>query len=369
MDDNNDDNQVSNASLINTLLSFTKNHIRFFLFITALLLLGIVSFSYIKSYYLSYISSRSEADVTSLVLKRTAENDALATKGIFLPQDQKAAIIGTETIYNKDLNYIAYKLLVNDFESRKTAADFRKIVLPLAIEQSVLLQSSYSKSVPADTMAQIFDKYDKNYQLRIKTVNSLQRQLTNNQTTINGASISVWYHNMSQPPIVTQEGNTPEYAQELAWKVIASLRAEIKRLNDAGKTLKEAFNEVGTGIQADVNNARSNFYKNIISDLVRLDPTSYKGNGYFEFSDKKKGQIIFSKPVIDQVLWSLPANKISGIIQVPKFKAPSNTSNEEFFTILGVFDKTNSDKGSYKDLLNNESKNFTIKDCSIDNCN
>lgn len=272
--------------------------------------------------------------VTPAVRKFINPTEATTTNGRLLPQDQPVAKIGSETIFNRDLNYILATQFPQDYANSDPAV-LRNLALPIAIDQSVLLQENRKKGL-AKLSPELFNNPAKNYHERDKLVQKLTGQQKAKDEKISGGLISVWYHNVKMPSIPLSD------AQNLAYKTITTVYNNLK----SQPVNKAAFVQAAETIK---NN----------SALAQIDP-SYKGNAYFEFSDKTRNEPISVRPAIDQEIWKLKPGELSKIVPIPAARVQFGQQDEEFFVIVTVYSRTNTGQGNFADWLTSVKKGYPV---------
>lgn len=266
------------------------------------------------------------------VISNVSLDEALTTKGRF-PQDLKIATVGEETIYGRDLNYISFTKYYPDFLSNKISLETLKDkILPIAINQSILLQTD-KKEQNSDLPRIIFDNPQKDLFERDKAVLEIENRRIDEEEKISGAFISIWFHNVRNPSIPLEEA-----------KSLAS--SKIQKVYDSIKGGSITFEEGGQMIKND-------------GELATID-INYKGNAYFEFSDKTLGKNVFVYKVLNDLLWKLSEGEMTEVFQYPDPSIPLGTEEEEFYGIIKVTKRTNPGNGSYADWLKKEKEKYEI---------
>lgn len=278
-------------------------------------------------------------------IQETTKRDIDTIKAKLLPQNKVAFVVGSEKIYHKDLEYILTREFPQDYATESANLDrLVRLSFPLAQEESLILQSAKNTLIPLTP--EIFNNFDKDHDLRRSKVAQLREFLHRGEEKISGEMITVWYHNVTLPPMVTAEGKTLAEAQNFALEKIYNSYKEIK----AGKE----FKLVGQSLEQDVT-------------LARIDP-SYRANAYLEFTDKSKSDALFVRPELNAAAWGLQPGQTTSIIQVPPQQISLGKYDEEFFAIIKVNRRVNSGVGDYDELVTIEKQNRITMNCQTENC-
>ena len=255
-----------------------------------------------------------------------------STSSAIFPPSQKIANIGQETIYGADLNNIINTRYTKNAIIGKTVEEVKKRALNNALEDTILLQEE-EKLGGNDLVPPIFDTPDKNYILRRKIVQEIKNKRLANQEKINGAFISIWYHNVRLPSIPLTD------AKKLAFEKIQKVYNDIK----SGKM---TFQQAGESLKND-------------KSLASID-LSYKGNAYYDFNDRTSENPVFVYPDLEDRLWKLDEDEMSEIFQHPSQTVSLGKEKEEFFGIIYVSKWTNKGNGNYKDWLDKAKQQYEI---------
>lgn len=251
---------------------------------------------------------------------------------IFTP-NQKIARIGEETIYGADLNRIINAKYPKDTIAKAPPEEIKKRSLDDTAEESILLQEE-KKLGNIDLVSPVFDSENKNFILRNKLVGDIKTKRIAAEEKISGAFISIWYHNVRLPSITLTQ------SQELAM-------TKISRIYDSLKSGKITFEAAGRQIKND-------------TALSKIDK-NYRGNAYYEFSDKSPSEEVFVYPDLQNILWSLDSGEMSAVIQHPQGDVPLGQQEEEFYGIIKVTNRINKGAGSYEDWIEKTKKSYEIQ--------
>ncbi|MCL4338519.1 hypothetical protein M1271_02425 [Patescibacteria group bacterium] len=263
--------------------------------------------------------------------------DILNSKGPFLPQEQVAAKVGQENIYNKDLNYAVYSRYYSELIKPSTSsANLKNKVLSELIDDSILLQASqlYPQIFGNVNLNQsIFDNIDKDYQQRDKTLEQLKDSFKNKlEEKISGGRISIWYHNVNPPA---------KYSIEEARTIAQNKIQAIYQNLISGKI---TFSEAGNQIKND-------------DSLIDLDP-NYKGNAIYLFDNVSPDTIAFPSQQVKDMVLRLKPGQISTVTEQQSPK-PSSIG-EEFFAIWTITNITNSGEGDLPNWIDKQKSSFNI---------
>lgn len=263
----------------------------------------------------------------------------IPTKSIISPQttalfpsEQKIAQVGEETIYGSDLDYIINKRYAVDIVTQVGIDEVKKRALEDAEQDSILLQEG-SKASESELSPSIFNNPNKNNDIRQKIVDDFKSKQLENEEKISGAFISVWYHNVRLPSMPIAEAK--KFALQKITKIYNDLKAGRITFPQAGEILKND------------------------TSLSQIDK-SYAGNAYFEFNDHPRSQKSIVYDELENRLWQLDEGQMSEIIQYPDPSIPLGSNEEEFFSIIKVYKRTNKGNGSYSDWLNGEKQKYAI---------
>ena len=94
-------------------------------------------------------------------------------------------------------------------------------------------------------------------------------------------------------------------------------------------------------------------------DLATIDK-NYKGNAYFEFTDKRLDKNVFVYKDLNDLLRKLSEGEMTEVFQHPDPSIPLCTEEEEFYGIIKVTKRTNPGNGSYADWLKKEKEKYEI---------
>lgn len=296
----------------------------------ALAVLGVFATSYITSKTTTRTQSQAAADVP--FTNRMPFKQALTISGRLMPQETPVTSVGAETLYNKDLNFILYTQFPQDFANTSLAADkLKALSLPIAIDQSVILQTAQSQGLITLT-SDIFNNLNKDYVKRGKNVKSLTDKLSGGEEIISGGAISVWYHNVKLPSIPMDQART------LALSKITTVYDDFR----AGKlTFQQACDQIKND-----------------ATLAQID-LSYQKNACVTFTDQSVSEPILLRDIFNKALLKLQPGQVSPILEYPPRKTKMQLS-EEYFIFMTVFSRSNSGKGSFDEMLNSWKNNYAI---------
>lgn len=306
-------------------LKFPKNKL-IILFVLLLIFLVLIAI---------FIFQKSKKNQATTKLPSTPSKP-IPTESVSLPQttalfppEQKIAKVGKETIYGNDLNYIINKRYAVDIVTRVGIDEVKKRALEDAEQDSILLQEGSKAS--AELSPSIFNNPNKNNDIRQKIVDEFKSKQLENEEKISGALISVWYHNVRLPSMPITEAK--EFALQKITKIYNDLTGGRITFPQAGEILKND------------------------TSLSQIDK-SYTGNAYFEFNDHPKSQKSIVYDELENRLWQLDEGQMSEIIQYPDPSIPLGSKEEEFFSIIKAYKRTNKGNGSYDDWLKGEKQKY-----------
>lgn len=260
--------------------------------------------------------------------------DVLDTKGIFMPQEQVAAIINGKNIYNKELNYYLFTQRRSEYFEHGNLADLKKSILEDVINNKILLSNNTTNNSENSASDITIVNLDEEAQQLKTAKNEINQQSTEK---ISGGMLSIWYHNIKKPP---------DYTIAEA-KTIARSKLEAIRTQLTDPTNPITFAQAGELLKND-------------SSLAGIDP-SYKINSYVPFIDKSPSDMIFVYQDINDQINNLKTGEISRIIDHASDPNGKNTdSDEEFLAILTVDKRINTGEGDLKEWITKQKTNFDI---------
>ncbi len=188
------------------------------------------------------------------------------------------AKVGAENIYQIDLDMeiSGYPMQINE--------DIKKLLLQKVVKDSIILQAANAEKL-IDLDESVFNSLQKDYIKRTKLVADARTIYENNQNSISGSVISIWFYNMQPGAVGYDKG------KEIAFNKITTLHSNLKSKKI---TIQQA---------AQV----------IIDDksLAQVDE-SYDSNAILTFKAEPKDEITFD-PVFDSLIRQLAQGQISNI--------------------------------------------------------
>jgi len=249
----------------------------------------------------------------------------------FFQDDQKIAKVGEEILYGKDLNYTLYSTFNSDFQSKNPSlSKLKELALRKAVDDSRILQIGQKQKI-VELQNSFYNNVDKDYQVRQNKIVDVINSLGTSQEIISGAKLAIWFYNM-EPPKISQD-----QAEQLAKQKLTAIHNDIKNS-------KITFQQGRDRIVND-------------SSLKQID-RNYIGNAYTEFIDRSPTDGFFSSPGLDKQLLQLGQGEISQVYKYPS--DPKSASDERYYYTLTITKRTNSGKGSLIDIIQKESKNYTL---------
>lgn len=192
------------------------------------------------------------------------------------PSQTKIAKVGTETLYQKDLDteLAAYPVI--------KGVDASKLLQKKLISDSIILQGAAAdKIITLDP--NVFNSVDKNYEKRLQLIAQAKKSIQGQSDHIQGTIVSIWFSNSQPGPAGYEKGKQIAYAQ-------------ISKLYNDVKSGKITIEQAGEAIKND-------------SELAQVDP-AYAANALIPFEASGNSAITFDKP-FNTMLWNLPQGQLT----------------------------------------------------------
>lgn len=195
------------------------------------------------------------------------------------PQPGILAKVGTEYIYEADLNYEAsyYPYEITD--------DVQEEIIQKMILDSVVLQAA-AKEKLIELDGSIFNTTTKDYSKRVETVKQVRDRINERSVSLEGSYLTIWFHNGEPGPVGYERG------KEIARQKISALQQQVANGN---LTMEQA----GAQLRAD-------------TSLRQVDP-SYDSNAYLAFAVQGNDSITID-PKVDTEIRKLKEGQVSQVL-------------------------------------------------------
>lgn len=227
------------------------------------------------------------------------------TANITIPPGQKIARVGEETIYQKDLDEI-----LAIYPDKSTQAH-QKILEKLIADSKTIQHAKEIGLIKTDDT--IYNSPDKDNLKRTREIQKIQETIRENNYTIKGSGVSVWFVNDYVGPLGYEK------AKELAL-------AKINFLYNAVKTKTMTMEQAAENIRND-------------TSLAKLDK-NYVYNAYFTFS-LKPGQKFTYEENFDKILWQLPAGEMTEVYTAASKDLDDGKDKPAYYMFAQVEEKLN----------------------------
>lgn len=286
--------------------------------LVVILLLGAAMFVYWNKDRLSLGPAKDLMQVSPI------ERFGEVSEALELPNDQKIAVVGKETLYGEDFNYILSNFFRSEAVGATVSGKLKQKVLSQAVRDSVILQMAQAqKLIPTDQpgVSPYFNALGKDMTYRQGLVNQSYDALSDNQKVTSGEFISVWFHNNTDPGVPVEQAD----AQAKKW--IEDLR---KKITAGSMTFQQAADEIKAN-----------------ADWAKVDPM-YKQNAYSRFV-MVDGEPAFVYPAINEAIANLRPGQVSNVVRVPSSSIKPGGVGEEFYALVRADGVTNPNGGNFEE--------------------
>lgn len=252
------------------------------------------------------------------------------------PLDKKIALVGSESLYQSDLNNrlsLYYPAFAQSPTKDQATIDdaFEDI-----IEQSLILQEAQKKKLILLTSTTFSGPKKDLVQRSIlyeKAKASLEDSAVSN---VSGEVLTVWFRNPSYPdPSIGVEN-----AEKLAKDKITTLRDTILKQNIS-------FKQASNLITSD-------------SSLASIDP-SYKANAYRIFKDYDRSTPFFIDPSLNTQVWELSVNEVSPVMIGSFHDSKANKTYPTHFILVRLSEKKVTSTRNYEELITQLKQQYEVK--------
>lgn len=256
-------------------------------------------------------SATKSVKKTALISQPTSENQTSNTNinpvtspVISSSPDNKPIVkVGSEIIYQKDLN--AELSLYPD----KSASASQKLIQKLIEDSKIIQHGAEIGLVQPDNS--VYNSPNKDYPKRTAEVRKIKETIQNNDYTIKGSGVSIWFLNDRVGPLGIEK------ARELAFNKI--------------RTLYKAVKEKTMTIEQAAENIKND------SSLSQLDK-NYKGNAFFSFSIVPGKRFTYEEN-FDKTVWQLNAGDLTQIYTASSKDFADNQVKPAYFMFAQVSEK------------------------------
>lgn len=221
--------------------------------------------------------------------------------------NQVVAKIGTENIYQKDLDYeLQYAELAESVDRKEYA------LAKIAQDSRILQEAAKFGILELDDT--IYNSQYKDYQKRVQAVSSVKKNYGSISKSLSGYILTHWFFNNQRPGTLGYEKG-----KERALERISDVREQIV---SGEKTAPQIISE----LQND-------------ETLVEIDP-AYKSNVGFPFTVQNTEGPLFDTS-FNEKIWSLSSGDVSDIILITDPTGPTNEPKEALYAFAVITGKVN----------------------------